>query len=146
MKKVVHRIGYCTNCGWVHDKIQRVRVGEGDVSVVKPLCDKCVNHFKHQVICNLCGRTDCDNLYPVTIVRKTVNAWQSCSLFLHLCAECRKIPHHEILKRLKLPDGICETCEERFVCFTTKSNLPIPQSIPTSGILQGIRTVFQKSR
>lgn len=144
-KKVAHRIGYCQKCGWVHKKIKRIRTEEGDTSVVKPLCVDCVSKYRHQVICNLCGRTNSDNLYPVPVIRKVINSWQSCAIFLHLCPECRKINHQELLKRLKLPEDICDSCGERFKCYTSKGDGAIPQSASRTAIIGGKKTTIHKS-
>jgi len=148
-KKVAHRIGYCVNCGWVHSEIRRVRVEEetsrGRIAVIKPLCVKCIREQEHQVICDLCGRTKCDNLYPVSVIRRVIGKGQTCNLFLHLCAECRKIPHEEILKRLNIPENMCDTCKDRFLCFTNKGKPPVPSSLER-GILQDEKTQFHKRR
>jgi len=144
-KRVAHRVGYCQNCGWVHSEIQRVRAEEGDTLVIKALCSDCMKKYKHQVICNLCGRTKCDNLYPVSILRKVITQQQSCLIFLHLCAECRKISHEEILKRLKLPDTLCDSCKNRFECFTNKEQGSYRQSYQRDGTLQGKKQPFYKT-
>lgn len=144
----IHKIGYCANCGWVHSKIiRRVRTTEYNeqekVAVIMPLCVDCIKEIDHQVMCNLCGRTKCDNLYPVSIIRKRGENGFTCKLFLHLCATCRKLPHEEVLYRLNLPEGLCDNCKDRFTCFTNKT-FPPPPSQKVFGILQGEKTSFHK--
>ena len=124
-KSVAHKIGYCISCGWVHGWVGRVRVEEitenGKIAVIKSLCKKCQDEFRHQVVCNLCGRTEGDNLYPVSVERKRFDDIHSCNLFLHLCFKCRQLPHAEVLKRLSAPN-MCDTCSDRFLCYTGKND------------------------
>jgi hypothetical protein len=135
-----HSIGYCTNCGWVHTTIFRVSVEEGGIATIKALCSDCIKKRTHQVICDLCGRTRGDNLYPVSITRRVMEE-RVCNLFVHLCAECRKIPHNELLKRFKVPDDICNSCKDKFICFTTEGGSALP-SIQQSAIVDGKRTTI----
>lgn len=148
-KKVTHKIGYCVNCGWTHAEIRRVRVDEsgsgGSFAVIKPVCVECLKGQRHQVICNLCGRVECDNLYPVSVMRRQIDEQgHTCNLFLHLCAECRGIPHEEVLKRMNVPD-MCETCKDRFLCFTNKGQAPAPSRLE-KGVLEEEKTQLHKRR
>jgi len=146
---ITHRIGRCANCGWVNVPIRRVRVSEGKNAVIKALCVDCVKEQEVHVLCDLCGRTKCDNLYPVTVMRKrigietTYSAKKTCNLFLHLCSECRTISHEELLVRLPVPETICNTCKDRFVCFTEKDSFPI-SSYETSAVVNNKRTKIYK--
>lgn len=141
--QVIHRIGHCAICGWVHSEIRRVRVSEGEKAVIKALCVKCIKEQPVHVLCDLCGRTKCDNLYPVTIMKKSLDDGQSCNIFIHLCAECRKIPHNEVLSRLNVPTDLCDSCKDRFSCFTSKGEKPSPSS-EHSGTLEGKPTKLHK--
>jgi len=138
-----HRVRYCASCGWTHTETSRVRVFEGNSAVIKALCSKCIKEQPVHVLCDLCGRTKCDNLYPVTITRKVMANGNNCNLFLHLCVECRKIPHHEILKRMTVPTEICDNCKDRFVCFTEKGGKPF-NSEHKMGILDGKKQAIHK--
>lgn len=139
---VTHRVGHCVNCGWVHSEIRRVRVSEGKIAVIKALCVKCIKEQPVFVLCDLCGNKKCDNLYPVSIIRRAFGEGHSCNLFLHLCAECRQIQHQEVLQRLNVPN-VCDTCKDRFMCFTEKYERT-PRSKANSGILDDERTWIHK--
>lgn len=145
MKTVAHRIGLCAGCGWVHAEIRRVRYHDGKNAIIKALCVECINNYKVCGLCDLCGLTKCDNLYPVSIMRKALPNGQSCNLFVHLCPECRKISHEEVLKRIndKVPKEICDTCNSRFLCFTEKGEKPLPSKVQ-SGTLEGKKDWFHK--
>lgn len=150
--EITHRIGHCANCGWVHKEIRRVRISEGKNAIIKALCIDCIKEQPVHVLCDLCGRTKCDNLYPVTVMRKRLDkptdggnfpVGNTCNLFLHLCAECRTISHIDLLRRLQLPENICDTCKDRFVCFTVKSAEPI-NSQTSSAVVNNQRTKIEK--
>lgn len=140
--KVAHRIGRCANCGWVHREIRRVRVSEGKNAIIKAMCVDCIKEQPVYVLCDLCGNKKCDNLYPVSVARKVFGDGHSCNLFLHLCVECRQIPHKDVLERLNVPN-MCDSCKDRFKCFTEKYEKPLP-SEQGSGVLDGKRTFFHK--
>jgi|GEM_PF-4758572 len=141
-KAVAHRVGYCANCGWVHSEIRRIRTYDGN-AVIKAICVKCIKEQPVHVLCDLCGNKKCDNLYPVSIIRKVMDQGQSCNLFVHLCSECRQIEHKEVLNRMSMPD-VCDTCKDRFVCFTEKTSNYQPSSEQTQGTLGGKKTWLHK--
>lgn len=139
-----HNIGYCAKCGWVNAIIRRVSVEEGEKAVIKALCINCINKRQHEVICDYCGRTRGENLYPVSIMRKIITKTMACQLFVHLCAECRSIPHAKLLTKFQLPDNICDSCKDRFVCFSNKHSSPLP-SMSDKAIVDGKRMLVSKN-
>jgi len=130
-KAVSHKIGYCSICGWVHRRVDRVRreetLPDGKTAfVIRPLCIECQKSFAHLVDCDVCGRTECDNLYPVSIMTKRFDKeGHSCNIFVHMCSNCRKIPHSKVLEKLNIPN-MCDSCNDRFLCFTSLHMQPYP--------------------
>jgi hypothetical protein len=85
-------------------------------------------------------------LYPISVIRRVIGKNQVCKIFLHLCAECRKIAHEELLRRVEFPENICDTCNDRFLCFTNKGFPPKPNVRFEKGVLQGEETQFYKKK
>ena len=144
---VVHRIGYCSNCGWVHRAVSRVRQIEedsrGKYAVIKALCEDYQKGIRREVLCDLCGRKHGDNLYPVTLAKAQYGKKQFCAVFVHLCPECRMLPHKEVLNRLK-PPNLCEDCKGKFVCFTNIGTSP-PPTMKTPARIEGKSMTVHKS-
>jgi hypothetical protein len=69
-------------------------------------------------------------------MKKVIDNNLVCNLVVHLCAKCRKIPHNELLKKFEVPDNLCDTCKERFVCFLNKGAPPM-ESIQQPCIVDG---------
>ena len=62
---VKHKIGWCSNCGYVHGRLIKKRVVDtGQALVTRPLCKECDDKLmkKRLVHCAFCGVTQGDNL------------------------------------------------------------------------------------
>jgi hypothetical protein len=138
-KLSTHKIGYCQNCGWVHDIVERVRELQGDTLTIKALCHSCLAKLNKVIICQNCGVSHGEQLLPVSILRKKLDGDHTCNLFLHLCQKCRKIPHEELLKTIQLPGNICDTCKDKFTCYTNaQDNLPDGEMDYKSGLIKSV--------
>ncbi len=124
---IKHKVGWCSVCGWVHGTVEQVSSVKDGVRTVKPLCLSCVKKLEKKIVCAICGEIHGDNIFATVIERKSFDDTNTCNLVLLLCAKCRKIPHDKILE--KVEDGIqsmCDTCPDRFVCYTSQYGEPTP--------------------
>ena len=134
-KKESHNIGWCANCGWVHTRVEATKVVDNGNLVIKPLCAEC--RKSSTVMCALCGPVVGNALFPITLTKRLFDVTEQeiygkkydaqasmCNVIIYVCAECRvKYTHAEMLDKLDEASLVvmCEHCEHRFVCFTSKS-------------------------
>jgi hypothetical protein len=138
-KAVQHRIGYCQNCGWIHGVVDIIKSEQNGRIIIKALCKKCQNDLERVIVCACCGEKFGLNLYPTTIERKRFNeditnqtplgereVESTCNFIVLLCEDCKKLPHETILrnKTFTLPSDICNSCKDRFRCYTAKQEQP----------------------
>jgi len=128
MSNTKHRIGWCVNCGFVHENVRAYTMVEDGVTVIKPICDKCRKEERQRsrmVYCTLCGLVKGENLFPTTVERLQFNTNSTCNFVIPLCRECKNRPHSEIRQLLnKEIREICTTCQDRFKCYTTQHEEP----------------------
>jgi len=143
-KIIKHRIGHCSICGWVHGTIDRVRAESDGVVTVKSLCKTCQSKMQREVVCSCCGRKSGDNLFPTIVERKRFeieggslpmifnlkSKESACKLMVMLCAECKMFTQDILLRDLAIP-GMCDSCADRFICFTTKEKESKPDRFNT---------------
>ena len=120
---VKHKIGLCSICGWTHDVIKPYAIEENGKTVIRSICRSCRKNSKRQVLCAVCGLKDGINLFPTTIERLIFDEENTCNIVVSLCEECKKLPHSELLKKINVPN-MCDTCESRILCYTSKHDKP----------------------
>jgi len=77
------------------------------------------------VVCAVCGLIKGDNLYATTVERLSFEGVNTCNFIVLLCKECRGKPHAEIREKLNLEvEKLCETCPDRFKCYTSQHGQP----------------------
>ncbi len=126
-KRTSHKVGWCSVCGWVHGLVKPHTFIENGQTVVKTLCVTCRGKDRAEqrmVLCAVCGLVRGETLYPVAIETLTFDDNGSCNMFLPLCHTCRQKPHSQIRQEIKIPD-MCDTCEERYVCYTSQHGQPM---------------------
>lgn len=125
-KRTRHKVGWCSVCGWAHGIIKPYTFNENGQSIIKTLCSTCREKDRVEqrvVLCAVCGPVRGDTLYPVAIEILKFDDESSCNMFLPLCYTCRQKPHSQIRREIKIPD-MCNTCEERYTCFTSQHSEP----------------------
>lgn len=125
-KTIKHKLGWCSNCGWVHGVVKAHMFIEDGHDIIKTLCPKCREHDKtadRYIICAVCGKIKGGNLYPVTVETLQFDDKHTCNMLIPLCETCRQKPHSEIRTLIKKPD-MCGDCPDRFLCYTSTHQEP----------------------
>lgn len=127
--KIKHRIGWCYNCGFVHDNVRPYTVVENGITIIRPICEKCrkkERENQRMVHCAICGLVKGTMLYATTIERLVFEGQHTCNFIVALCEDCRKNrKHSEILKKLNpIVEKLCASCEDRFKCYTSTHDKP----------------------
>lgn len=126
--EIKHKIGWCSNCGWVHDTVRPYTMVEDGHTTIKSICSKCRKKDREDerlIICACCGLVRGDTIYPTTVERLVFEEINSCNFIVPLCKKCRETkPHEEIREQLKLDNSICNDCQDRFKCWTGKHDKP----------------------
>ncbi len=126
-KHIKHKIGWCSTCGWVHGIVKAYMFTENGHNIVKTLCPKCREKDRtaeRYILCAVCGKKQGATLFPVTIEKLNFDDNNTCNMLVPLCEECRQKPHSEIRQKMEVPD-MCETCSDRFSCYTSKHDQPL---------------------
>jgi hypothetical protein len=124
-KPIKHKVGWCANCGYVHDNVRQFTFAENGVTVIKPLCRKCrtAEAVKRQVVCAFCGVKNGSMLYPTTVERLQFDGSNTCNFIVLLCEECKTKPHTTLRETLNSVD-VCKECGDRFKCYTSQHDKP----------------------
>jgi len=132
-QRAKHKIGWCSNCGFVHGIVKPYTMVENGHIVIKPICTQCrakERERERMIVCAVCGLKKGEELFPTTIERLTFDGVNTCNFIVTLCKECRQKPHAEIRKQLNARmQNMCEECSDRFKCYTAKHGRPV-ESIP----------------
>ena len=125
---IKHKIGWCSICGFVHETVRPYTMVEHGKIVIKPICASCRRKERERermVLCACCGLVKGTNLFPTTVERLTFEGVNTCNFIVPLCKECRAKPHSEVRNKLNLEvTSICETCPDRFKCYTSQHERP----------------------
>ena len=123
-KPIKHKVSYCNFCGFTHDTVRPYTMTEGDHITIKAICSSCRKKEREKsrlVFCANCGLVRGETLYPTTIERLIFDEVNTCNFIILLCKECRAKPHSEVRNKLNLEvSSICETCPDRFKCYTSQ--------------------------
>lgn len=134
-KTIKHKIGWCFVCGPVHVMVRPYTMVEDGITVIKPICTSCRKKERERermVICAYCGLTKGANLFPTTIERLTFEETNTCNFIVPLCGECKGKPHSEIRAKLNIDiPTFCETCPDRFTCYTSQHGKPAESKVFT---------------
>jgi len=134
-----HKIVLCSNCGFTHTNVKPYATvdmrGNNAVMVIKALCPECrkeqLKNETRLVNCAYCGLTKGEKLHPTLIERRVFDGQNTCNFFIQLCDDCKKIPHNIIREKLdKQLQSLCNSCDDRFKCFTAQHTAPM-KSYPT---------------
>lgn len=132
-----HKIGFCSVCGFTHEKVRLYLMAEYNSIVIKPICTSCRKYEREEerlVFCAYCGLVKGKNLYFTTIERLIFEEENTCNFNIPLCEECRKLPHYKIREKLNLEfSNICGSCSDRFKCFTSQHREPCNSALDLNG-------------
>lgn len=130
---IKHKIGWCSLCGFVHETVRPYTMVEDGKVVIKPICASCRKNERERermVLCACCGLVKGTNLFPTTIERLAFDDVNTCNFIVPLCKGCREKPHSEAREKLNLTAlTICETCPDRFKCYTSKHEKPVDSQV-----------------
>lgn len=141
-KRIKHKLGWCSQCGWVHGIVKAYTFTENGHNIIKTLCPKCREKDRtayRLILCAACGQKQGATLFPVTVERLNFDEQNTCNMLVPLCEQCRQKPHSEIRMVLKVPD-MCGSCADRFSCYTSQHGKP-----PESQIAYRGKREFQKN-
>jgi hypothetical protein len=133
VKLLKHRISFCSNCGWIHGTVDMIRSETGNTALIHPLCKTCQSKFSRQIVCHIYGSKPGQILYPTTVEQKRIeedrpriqaNDVSACYIIVMLCNKCKMLPHKELRQKLKIPDTLCDSCSDRFKCYTLPNKPP----------------------
>ena len=126
-----HKISKCYFCGWTNNTIRPLRVKDGNLLLTVSACKLCIDKHENKVSCIRCGLKNGKDIIYRTIIRKRLNNETTmCCVILPLCQDCvdRWIKIKE--EDLHIPVEVCDSCEERFTCYTGKNTNKWNRHIP----------------
>lgn len=115
-----HKLAWCKYCGWTHFIVRPRNVIENGIVKLTPICTNCMNNFERRTVCTICGEVAGNLMQFRTIERhRSEESEVTCNLTVGLCPKCAA-NWQDLEKKFNIPDNLCDTCVERFKCFTEK--------------------------